>query len=234
MTISAQAETRALTLRVAIVEDNETMRKTLAKLIAGAPGHECVCACKSAEEALAKIPGLRPDVVLMDINLPGQSGITCTAQLTKIIPGLQVIMLTVYKDIKSIFEALKSGASGYLLKRADRDEILAALEEVRSGGAPMTAEIARLVVRSFQEPTASPAAETSGLSARESEILALLSEGLSNKEIGARLGISFATVSRHLVHIYSKLHVRCRTEAAGIFLRDRGAAPTALSSRSST
>jgi len=215
-------------MRVAIVEDNETMRKTLARLIAGAPGHECVCACNSAEEALAKIPGCRPDVVLMDINLPGQSGITCTAQLTKIMPGLQVIMLTVYKDIKSIFEALKSGASGYLLKRADRKEILAALEELRHGGAPMTAEIARLVVRSFQEPAASPAAETSSLSARESEILALLSEGLSNKEIGVRLGISFATVSRHLVHVYGKLHVRCRTEAAAIFLRERGPAPASL------
>jgi DNA-binding NarL/FixJ family response regulator len=195
--------------RIAIVEDNETMRKTLVKLIEGVAGYHCVCAYGSAEEALEKIPGMRPDVVLMDIHLPA------------LIPKLQVIMLTVYKDIKLIFQALKAGACGYLLKRAGREEILAAIAEVRSGGAPMTSEIARLVVRSFQRSSPVPASETNSLSSREAEILALLSEGLSNKEIGARLNISFATVSRHLIHIYEKLHVRSRTQAAALYLKDR-------------
>jgi DNA-binding NarL/FixJ family response regulator len=207
--------------RIAIVEDNETMRRTLAKFVEGAPGHACVCVCGSAEEALEKIPLSRPDVVLMDIHLPGQSGIACTARLTAKMPDLQVIMLTVYKDLQLIFQALKAGACGYLLKRCSREEILQAIAEVRGGGAPMTSEIARLVVRSFKAPTAAPASETETLSAREFEILGLLALGLSNKEIGSQLHIAAATVSRHLVHIYAKLHVRCRTEAAAVYLADQ-------------
>jgi DNA-binding NarL/FixJ family response regulator len=179
----------------------------------------CVCACATAEEAVVEIPAKRPDVVLMDIHLPGESGVACTARLRQKLPELPVIMLTVYKDIKMIFQALKAGACGYVLKRADEAEILSAIAEVRAGGAPMTSEIARMVVRSFIEPPASPRSETSQLSARESEILALLAEGLSNKEIGARLRISSATVRTHLMHIYEKLHVRCRTEAAAKYLR---------------
>jgi DNA-binding NarL/FixJ family response regulator len=204
--------------RIAIVEDNETMRGTLVKLIEGTADCQCVCACASAEDALEKLPAAQPDVVLMDIHLPGQSGIACTAQLTSLLPRVQVIMLTVYKDIQLIFQALKAGACGYLLKRSNRDEILHAIAEVRSGGAPMTSEIARLVVRSFRAPATGPAAETESLSQREFEILGLIAKGLSNKEIGGQLGISAATVSRHLVHIYAKLHVRCRTEAAAIYL----------------
>lgn len=118
-----------------------------------------------------------------------------------------------------IFQALKAGACGYVLKRADEKEILSAIAEVRAGGAPMTGEIARMVVRSFMQPPSAPLPETEQLSAREMEILALLSEGLSNKEIGTRLRISFATVRTHLMHIYEKLHVRCRTEAAAKYLR---------------
>jgi DNA-binding NarL/FixJ family response regulator len=206
--------------RIAIVEDNESMRQTLVKLIAGAPGCKSVGACASAEEALEKLPAARPDVVLMDIHLPGQTGIACTAQLTAALPQLQVIMLTVYKDLQLIFQALKAGACGYLLKRSSREEILAAIAEVRGGGAPMTSEIARLVVRSFKAPTGAPVSETENLSAREFEILGLLAKGLSNKEIGSQLNISAATVSRHLIHIYTKLHVRCRTEAAAVFLAE--------------
>lgn len=205
--------------KVAIVEDNATLRQYLATLIGGTPGYMCVCACASAEEALTDIPASRPDVVLMDIHLPGESGIACTARLREKMPALQVIMLTVYKDMKTIFQALKAGACGYVLKRADENEILDAIAEVRAGGAPMTSEIARMVVRSFMEPPVAPRSETQQLSAREMEILALLSEGLSNKEIGAQLRISFATVRTHLMHIYEKLHVRCRTEAAAKFFR---------------
>jgi len=209
--------------RIAIVEDNETMRQTLVKFIEGAPGCQCVCVCASGEEALEKIPTAKPDVALMDIHMPGQSGIVCTAQLTATMPKLQVIMLTVYKDIQLIFQALKAGACGYLLKRSSREEILEAIAEVRSGGAPMTSDIARLVVRSFKSPVSAPASETENLTEREFEILGLTAKGLSNKEIGSQLAISPATVNRHLVHIYAKLHVRCRTEAAAIFLSDQRA-----------
>jgi len=204
--------------KIAIVEDNATLRQYLSEFIAGTAGHRCVCACGSTEEALIKIPPLRPDVVLMDIHLPGESGIICTARLREKLPNIQVIMLTVYKDTNMIFKALKAGACGYVLKRSDETEILKAIAEVRAGGAPMTSEIARMVVRSFIEESTAPD-ETGKLSARESEVLALLTRGLSNKEIAANLDISFSTVRTHLMHIYEKLHVRCRTEAAAKYHR---------------
>ena len=211
-----------LMTKVAIVEDNPTLRQYLVELIGGTAGHRCVCACASAEEALVEIPAAQPNVVLMDIHLPGESGIACTAQLRQKLPDLQVIMLTVYKDIKVIFQALKAGACGYVLKRSDEKEILDAIAEVRAGGAPMTSEIARMVVRSFMETPKIPGpGDTKGLSEREMQILALLAEGFANKEIAARLDISNATVRTHLMHIYEKLHVRCRTEAAAKYLRSK-------------
>lgn len=204
--------------RLAIVEDNATMRSTLITLIDSTPGYRCVCACSSAEEALIQIPQNFPDVVLMDIHLPGQSGIVCTARLTDQLPELQVIMLTVYKDTKLIFQALKAGACGYVLKRSRPVEILDAIAEVRTGGAPMTGEIARMVVRSFMVKNGGNP-ETEGLSPREMEILTLLSEGLANKEIGVRLNISAGTVRSHLLRIFKKLHVHCRAEAVSKYLR---------------
>ena len=210
------------TTKIAIVEDKATMRQCLAELIGGAPGLRCVCTCASAEEALEKIPAAHPDVVLMDIHLPGESGIACTAQLRQKLPGLHIIMLTVYKDIKVITQALKAGACGYVLKRADQQEILDAITEVRAGGAPMTSEIARMVVRSFMEtPKPSDPNGTEQLSARETELLALVSEGMTNKDLAARLNISTDTVRSHLVHIFEKLHVRCRTEAAAKYFRSK-------------
>ena len=206
--------------KVAIVEDNATLRKYLAEMIGNTPGQRCVCTCASSEEAVVEIPAHKPDVVLMDIHLPGESGIACAARLREKMPDLQVIMLTVYKDIKMIFQALKAGACGYVLKRSDDQEILDAIAEVRAGGAPMTSEIARMVVRSFMEsPSAPDPAGTDQLSARELEILALVAEGCPNKEIASRLLISSGTVRTHLMHIYEKLHVRCRTEAAAKYLR---------------
>ena len=206
--------------KVAIVEDNATLRKYLAELIGNTQGHKCVCACASAEEAVVEIPKHRPNVVLMDIHLPGESGIACTARLREKMPDLQVIMLTVYKDIKMIFQALKAGACGYVLKRADESEILEAIAEVRAGGAPMTSEIARMVVRAFAGSSPTPASEgTDQLSDREMEILALIAEGCPNKEIASKLFISSGTVRTHLMHIYEKLHVHCRTEAAAKYLR---------------
>jgi DNA-binding NarL/FixJ family response regulator len=202
---------------VAVIEDNNTMRGVLMELINNAPGYRCICACSTSSEALYVVPRHRPDVALMDIHLPDESGIACTARLTQKMPGLQVIMVTVYKDTDLIFQALKAGASGYILKRSRPQEIIEAIAEVRAGGAPMTSEIARMVVRSFQGPTSEP--DAAGLTGREAEILMLLAEGLSNKEIANKANISAGTVRIHLGHIFKKLHVRCRTEAAAKYLR---------------
>lgn len=207
---------------IAIVEDSNSMRKSLVELVNGARGYRCVCACANAKEALEVIPRHLPDVVLMDIHMPGESGIVCTARLTALMPHLQVIILTVYNDTKLIFEALKAGACGYVLKRSRPEEILDAIAQVRSGGAPMTGEIARMVVRSFRESKAN-ASEKDSLSPREMEILVLLTEGLSNKEIGVRLDIGVGTVRTHVTHIFEKLHVRCRSEAVARYFQDRPA-----------
>jgi DNA-binding NarL/FixJ family response regulator len=206
--------------RVAIIEDNNTMRKMLAELIDGAPGYRCVCACATSQEALLEVPKHQPDVALMDIYLPDESGIACTARLTDKMPELQVIMVTVYNDIELIFQALKAGACGYILKRFRPDEILQAIADVRAGGAPMTSEIARMLVRSFRGPSASASEvpDTNGLTSREAEILTLLAQGLSNKEIAQKTRITAGTVRNHLEHIFKKLHVRCRTEAAAKYL----------------
>lgn len=206
--------------KIAIVEDNATLRQYLAELVSNTEGYRCVCACGSAEEAMVKVPEARPHVVLMDIHLPGDSGIACTAYLRGKMPSVQVIMLTVYKDIETIFEALKAGACGYVLKRSDEKEILDAINEVRAGGAPMSSQVARMVVRSFSLDSAERA-ETNQLSPREAEILALVAKGLSNKEVSNTLNISVGTVRIHLGHIYEKLHVRCRTEAAAKYFRSQ-------------
>jgi DNA-binding NarL/FixJ family response regulator len=209
-------------ITVGIVEDNETVRQTLSELINATSSFRCVCACATAKEAMSEVPRLRPEVVLMDIHLPGESGIACTARLKARLPELQVIILTVYRDPELIFRALKAGASGYLLKRASTEEILRAISEVKTGGAPMTGEIARLVVQSFQ-PVPAGGLQEQGLSPRELEILELLSEGITNKQIALRLGISAETVRTHLGRIYEKLHVQGRTEAVTKYLK--GAAP---------
>ena len=198
--------------KVAIIEDNNTMRKTLVELINSTPEYRCVCACSTSKEALIEVPKHSPDVALMDIHLPDESGIACTARLTEKMPDLQVIMVTVYTDTDLIFQALKAGACGYILKRFRPEEIIQAIAAVRAGGAPMTPEIARMVVRSFRAPSAVPNAD--GLTAREAEILELLSRGLSNKEIAQKTNIAAGTVRNHLGNIFKKLHVRCRTEAA--------------------
>lgn len=214
------ADNSAMT-KVAIVEDNPTLRQYLAELVSNTEGYGCVCTCGSAEEAMVKVPEAKPHVVLMDIHLPGESGIACTAYLRAKMPAVQVIMLTVYKDIETIFEALKAGACGYVLKRSDEQEILDAIAEVRAGGAPMTSQVARMVVRSFSHDSSPERAETNQLSPREAEILALVAKGLSNKEVGNTLSISVGTVRIHLGHIYEKLHVRCRTEAAVKYFRSQ-------------
>lgn len=198
---------------LAIVEDNKTIRESLAEFAQTDPECRCVCACATAEEALKLIPRFQPDIVLMDIQLPNLSGIECCAQLKQLLPAVQIIMVTVYEDTDRIFRALRAGACGYLLKRCAPEELVAAIREVRQGGAPMSREIARKVIASFQEPLAA-AAEVEELSPREREILELLAEGFPNKEIADRMGVTDGTVRWHLRHVYDKLHVRSRTEAA--------------------
>jgi DNA-binding NarL/FixJ family response regulator len=207
--------------KIAIVEDNKTIRESLMEFLQADPELSCVCGVGTAEEALKILPKHKPEIVLMDIQLPKMSGIECVAQLKQMLPPVQIIMVTVYEDTDRIFKALRSGACGYLLKRCTPEELLAAIREVRQGGAPMSREIARKVIFSFQEPLAS-AAEVEDLSPREREILELLAEGFPNKEIAGRVGVADGTVRWHLRHVYHKLHVRSRTEAALKFRSAKG------------
>jgi DNA-binding NarL/FixJ family response regulator len=199
--------------RIAIVEDNKTIRESLVEFVHADPECCCVCTCATAEEALKQIPRHSPEIVLMDIQLPNLSGIECTAQLKQLLPALHIIMVTVYEDTERIFKALRAGACGYLLKRCTPEDLISAIREVKQGGAPMSREIARKVIFSFQNPITT-SAEVEDLSPREREILELLAQGFSNKEIAHRVGVSDGTVRWHLRHVYDKLHVRSRTEAA--------------------
>ena len=203
---------------VSIVEDNDKLRGTLARVLNRADGFRCVSQYANAEDSLKDLPQVRPDVVLMDINLPGMNGVKCVQQLKTLLPGIQVMMLTVYEDTENIFNALAAGANGYMLKRTPSKELLEAIQEVHQGGSPMTMHIARKVVQSFQRSAAS-APPTENLSEREQQVLDLLSLGLMYKEIADKLGISYETVHTYIRRIYEKLQVRTRTEAVAKFLR---------------
>ena len=205
-------------ITVSIVEDNDQLRGTLARVISRAEGFECLSQHGSAEAALEALPKERPNVVLMDINLPGLNGVECVRRLKQLIPATLVVMLTVYEDTENIFNALAAGASGYLLKRTSSAELLTAIKDVQKGGSPMTTHIARKVVQSFQKAGASSQA-TENLSAREQEVLDCLSQGFLYKEIAEKLGISYETVHTYVRRIYEKLQVRTRTEAVAKFLR---------------
>ncbi|MBE0543865.1 MAG: response regulator transcription factor [Verrucomicrobia bacterium] len=207
-----------MAITVSIVEDQDPLRTTLARVLGRAEGFECVSHYANAEDALKDLPNVRPNVVLMDINLPGMNGVECVRQLKQLLPQTQVMMLTVYEDTENIFNALAAGASGYMLKRTPRAELLEAIREVHRGGSPMTTHIARKVVQSFQKAPPSNEA-TENLSPREQEVLDLLSQGLIYKEISDKLGISYETVHTYIRRIYEKLQVRTRTEAVAKFLR---------------
>ncbi|MCF7765082.1 MAG: response regulator transcription factor [Verrucomicrobia bacterium] len=207
-----------MSIGVSIVEDNDQLRATLARVIQRAEGFHCVQQYADAEAALEGVPKEPPDVVLMDINLPGMNGVECVRKLKQQVQGIQLMMLTVYEDTDNIFAALAAGASGYLLKRTPRAELLDAIREVHQGGSPMTAHIARKVVLSFQKAGASPK-PTENLSQREQEVLDCLSQGFLYKEIADKLGISYETVHTYIRRIYEKLQVRTRTEAVAKFLR---------------
>jgi DNA-binding NarL/FixJ family response regulator len=199
--------------KIAIVEDSKVIRESLMEFVQTDSECECVYVCATAGEALKEIPKRRPDIVLMDIQLPDISGIECTAQLKQLMPSVQIIMVTVYEDTDRIFRALRAGACGYILKRCTPEELVFAIREVRQGGAPMSREIARKVITSFREPVTT-VSEVEELSPREREILELLASGFPNKQIAARLGLTDGTVRWHLRHVYHKLHVRSRMEAA--------------------
>jgi DNA-binding NarL/FixJ family response regulator len=208
--------TPPMAIRVSIVEDDRETRETLVELLSGATGMQCVSHYPTGEAALRGIPIEKPDVVLVDINLPGMSGIECVAKLKAQLPALQVLMLTTYEESELIFNSLRAGAKGYLLTNMAPADLVHAIEQVHSGGAPMPMQIARKVVDYFQGLGQS-ASEVEQLTKREQEILALLAKGCLYKEIGDALNISMGTVRSHVQHIYEKLHVQSRTEAARKF-----------------
>jgi RNA polymerase sigma factor (sigma-70 family) len=207
-----------MSITVSLVEDNEQLRNTLARVVSRAEGFECLSHYGSAEAALEALPKDKPQVVLMDINLPGMNGVECVRKLKQSLPSAQVIMLTAYEDTDNIFNALAAGASGYLLKRTKSAELLEAIKDVLKGGSPMTTHIARKVVQSFQQSAASQQS-TETLSTREREVLDCLAKGLIYKEIAEKLGISYETVHTYIRRIYEKLQVRTRTEAVAKFLQ---------------
>lgn len=206
-----------MSIKVSIVEDNLALRDTLAKMFNEAQGMQCVSAHATGEDAVSKIPAANPDVALVDIHLPGISGIECVARLKSELPNLQILMLTRYEQNDLIFNSIRAGASGYLLKNTPRIELLQAVEQVHAGGAPMTMQIARKVMDHFRK-IQQPAAEVEKLTPREQEVLALLAKGYLYKQIGDELGISINTLRNRLRAIYEKLHVHSRTEATVKFL----------------
>lgn len=207
-----------MTIRVGIVEDRDAVRTGLEALVAAAPGFAVAGAWGDAESALAAIGRQVPDLVLMDIALPGMDGIEATRLVRSRHAGVQVMMLTVYEDDTRVFESLRAGANGYVLKTTPPAELLEAIRTLHAGGSPMSGRIARRVVDFFHRPARAPDAAAE-LTPREREILELLVEGFRYREIGERLGITLDTVRTHIRHIYEKLQVRSRTEATARFLR---------------
>lgn len=205
-------------ITVSIVEDDAHTRDGLWQLISRDKNFNCLSQHATAEDAIEKIPGFKPDVVLMDINLPGASGIEAVRKLKPLLPQTQFIMSTVYNDNEAIFSALMAGANGYLLKKTAPKDLLAALHEVCAGGTPMTSQIARRIVEAFRKTKTTTTANEQ-LTTREQEILELLAQGCLYKEIADQLKISYRTVSAHIEHIYEKLHVHSRAQAVAKHLR---------------
>jgi len=206
-----------MAIKVCIVEDNADMREGVAQLLNQAPGLCCLSTYASAEAAVRDLPSQQPDVALVDINLPGMNGIECVARLKRKMPQLQVLMLTRYEQSDIIFDSIRAGASGYLLKHIPAAELIQAVEQVHAGGAPMTMQIARKVINHFQQ-IQQPASDVEKLTPREKEVLTFLAKGYLYKEIASTLGISINTLRNHLRTIYDKLHVHSRTEATVKYL----------------
>jgi len=201
-----------MSVSLSIVEDKAGFRESLARMLNDAAGFRCLHSYSSAEEALQGIPGAPPDVVLMDINLPGMSGVECVRRLHTLAPQVRVIMLTVYENTENIYAALKAGASGYILKRTAPTKLLEAIQDVVDGGAPMSSAIARKVVQSFQAATPT-GGNVENLSSREQEVLDMLAKGYLYKEISDQLHLGLGTIKTYVRRIYEKLQVQSRTEA---------------------
>jgi DNA-binding NarL/FixJ family response regulator len=205
-------------ISVSIIDDEKELRESIATFINGSPGFRCVSAYGKADTALQRLPADQPDVVLMDINMPGMNGIECVERLKKMMPEVLIVMLTVYEDSDQIFRALAAGASGYLLKRLSPTKLLQAIREVHTGGSPMSNSIARKVVASFQK-VRNLDEKQPHLSPREQAVLDCLAKGLTYKQIADQLEISIDTIRTHLRRVYEKLHVQSRTEAVAKYLR---------------
>lgn len=217
-----------MAIHVIVVEDDSRLRAGLMEIINSDPECACVGAYGSGEEALEKAPPLKPQVAVMDINLPGMDGIECVRQLSGTLPALQIVMLTVYQDTNNLFRALAAGAHGYLVKPARARDLLAAIRDIHRGGAPMTSALARKVVDAFRKQTVPTApsvnsamtgiVESDELAPREKEVLDLLAQGFSYKEIADKLNVGFATVHTYVLRIYKKLHVRSKNAAVARWL----------------
>jgi DNA-binding NarL/FixJ family response regulator len=216
-TSGVQAKVKPAGITISIVEDDASIRSLLSEWIRGADGFKCVGVHENAEVALLALPQEKPSVVLMDINMPGISGIECVRRLKPQMLDTQFLMLTVYEDPDHIFKALSSGASGYLLKRTPKAELLAAVKDLCAGGSPMSSNIARKIVQSFQRFNSDLPSGADNLSPREREVLELLARGHLYKEIAELLHISVTTVNTHIHRIYEKLHVRSRSQAIAKF-----------------
>jgi DNA-binding NarL/FixJ family response regulator len=206
-------------ISVAVVEDDAGLRQSLRQILDAGPDTFCLATFSSAEDACVRIPVLKPDVVLMDINLPGINGTACVKQLAPLLPDTHFIMLTVFDDTEVVYQSLAAGAVGYLRKPMDPEQLLEAISDARKGGAPMTSSIARRVIQVFRTPVADTrAAVNETLAPREQEVLSLLSKGYLQKEIADKLGISFPTVRTFTARIYKKLHVNSRSQAVAKYL----------------
>jgi DNA-binding NarL/FixJ family response regulator len=205
-------------INVSIVDDEKALRDSMATFINGSAGFRCLGAYGSAEDALKGLPGDHADVVLMDINMPGMSGIECVQRLKALTPQMQIVMLTIYEDTDKIFQALAAGASGYLLKRLTPTQLLQAIRDVQAGGSPMSNSIARKVVASFQKHEAA-GKKPASLSPREATVLDCLAKGYTYKQIADQMGISIDTIRTYIRRVYEKLHVQSRTEAVVKYLR---------------
>lgn len=207
------ANKHSVAIKVSIVEDDPQARQILADWVCRTEGFCCLSEHGTGEEALEELPAKKPEVVLMDINLPGIKGPECVRRLKPLLPQTQFVMLTVYEDSDHIFQALQAGATGYLLKQTRKEELLAALRDVYAGGSPMSANIARKVVQCFHSPDPDPVPEEALPSPREREVLNLLARGYLYKEIADALKISQVTVNTYVRRIYEKLHVHSRSQA---------------------
>ena len=213
----------AKTIAVAVVEDDAGLRRSLRKSLEDGPRTRCIAAVGSAEEAIVTLPALKADVILMDVNLPGASGVECVQRLVPLLPQTHFIMLTVFDDTEVVFQSLAAGAIGYLTKPVTEERLLEAIQDVFEGGAPMTSSIARRIVQAFRKPPEDPRiAIEDALAPREQEVLKLLAKGYLQKEIADQLDISFPTVRTLTARIYTKLHVHSRSQAVAKYLGEQG------------